>query len=395
MRDEGLNGRSNKIDGTADDPTDDPTDEQADDPTTNQPHNATTHAAFMPQNASFTCPLPLRNHPNIVMGHGGGGKLSADLVEHLFLPAFANDTLQQLGDSASIYLEGARLAFSTDSFVVRPLFFPGGNIGDLAINGTVNDLAMSGARALYLSAGFILEEGMALDDLGVIVETMSAAAQAAGVQIVTGDTKVVDRGHGDGVYINTTGLGLIPPGIHIAPNLARPGDHVLVSGEIATHGIAIMSVREGLTFETEIQTDSAPLHELVVHLLDAAPGVRVLRDPTRGGLASSLNEIATAAGVGIAIEEARVPVAPDVRAGCEFLGLDPFYVANEGKLIAIVPSEAAQTALEALRAHPLGANAANIGQVVDDHVGRVIAKTGIGGSRLIDKQIGEQLPRIC
>lgn len=355
----------------------------------------TTAQTTIPNPAAFTCPLPLRHHPTIVMGHGGGGKLSGDLVEHLFMPAFANPALAQLGDFAALDLPGGRLAFSTDSFVVRPRFFPGGNIGDLAVNGTVNDLAMSGARPIYLSAGFILEEGLPLDELGIIVQTMAAAAQRAGVEIVTGDTKVVDRGHGDGIYINTSGIGIIPAQVRIGPEQARPGDQVLVSGEIATHGIAIMSVREGLTFETTIESDSAPLHELVAALLAAAPQVRVLRDPTRGGLATSLNEIAAASRVGVAIDEKSVPVDSAVRAGCEFLGLDPLYVANEGKLVAIVPAGQAGPALEALRNHPLGRHAAHIGHITEDHPGRVIARTGIGGSRLVDKQIGEQLPRIC
>ena len=242
------------------------------------------------------------------MGHGGGGKLSADLVEHLFVPAFANAALNSLGDAASVELNGARMAFSTDSYVVRPLFFPGGNIGDLAVNGTVNDIAMCGAQPLFMSAGFILEEGMPLAKLGTLVESMAAAARTAGVIVATGDTKVVDKGHGDGVYINTAGFGLIPDGVHIGPDQARPGDVVLVSGEIGLHGIAIMSVREGLTFETVVETDSAPLNELVAHMLDVSPQIHVLRDPTRGGLASTLNEIAKTSGVGIAIEEQKVPV---------------------------------------------------------------------------------------
>jgi hydrogenase expression/formation protein HypE len=343
----------------------------------------------------WTCPLPLRSHPNIILGHGGGGKLSAELVEHLFLPAFQNDVLEQLGDSAVLNLGGGRLAFSTDSFVVQPLFFPGGNIGDLAVNGTVNDLAMSGAQPLFLSAGFILEEGMALDQLGVIVQTMAAAARRAAVQLVTGDTKVVDRGHGDGVYINTSGIGLIPDGLTIAPHRARPGDVVIISGEIGLHGVAVMSVRAGLTFETVVESDCAPLNGLVADMLATTQEIHVLRDPTRGGVASSLNEIARSSGVGIVLDERSLPVPPGVHSACELLGLDPLYVANEGKLIAIVPAAVAEPLLETMRRHPLGAKAVRIGQVTDQHPGMVVARTGIGGTRVVDMQIGEQLPRIC
>ena len=355
-----------------------------------------------PNFENWVCPLPLRNHPNIVMGHGGGGKLSAELVEHLFLPAFRNDALQNLGDSAVLTLHTApgdnpppRLSFSTDSFVVRPLFFPGGNIGELAVNGTVNDIAMSGAQPVFLSAGFILEEGLSLETLGNIAQAMGRAARAADVLLVTGDTKVVERGHGDGVYINTSGLGLIPPGVDIAPQNARPGDVVLVSGTIGDHGVAILSVREGLEFETRIESDTAPLNGLVAEMLSVSKDIRVLRDPTRGGLASALNEIARASGVGIALDEGKIPVAGAVRAACEFLGLDPFYVANEGKLVAIVPPSAAEAMLECMRRHPRGAHAAIIGEVTEAHPGMVVARTGIGGTRVVDMQVGEQLPRIC
>ncbi len=351
---------------------------------------------------NWVCPLPLRHHPNIVMGHGGGGKLSAELVEYLFLPAFKNDTLAGLGDSAILNLppltsnlQPPRLAFSTDSFVVRPLFFPGGNIGDLAVNGTVNDVAMSGAQPLFLSVGFILEEGLPLETLAAIVESMGQAARQAGVALVTGDTKVVDRGHGDGIYINTSGLGLIPPGVELGPQHARPGDVVIVSGEIGLHGIAIMSVREGLDFETIIASDTAPLNGLVAAMLAVTTNIHTLRDPTRGGVASSLNEIAKAARVGITLDERRIPVAGPVQSACEFLGLDPLYVANEGKLLALVPAAAAEALLAGMRQHPLGTGATIIGQVTDEHPGLVVAQTGIGGSRVVDLQIGEQLPRIC
>ncbi len=352
----------------------------------------------MPNTLNFSnwaCPIPLRNHPNIVMGHGGGGKLSAELVEHLFLPAFQNEILQNLGDSAALAVGGKRLAFSTDSFVVRPLFFPGGNIGDLAINGTVNDIAMSGAQPLYLSAGFILEEGLPLNQLGKIVETMGAAARAAGVSLVTGDTKVVDKGHGDGIFINTSGFGLIPDGVNIAPQNARPGDVVIVSGEIGLHGIAIMSVREGLEFGVEIESDCAPLNGLVAAMLEVTKEIHVLRDPTRGGVASSLNEIARSSNVGIVYQENKLPVPDPVRAACDILGLDPIYVANEGKLLAIVPQAVAEALLARMRQHPFGQKATIIGNVTEQHPGMVIARTGIGGKRVVDMQIGEQLPRIC
>ncbi len=349
---------------------------------------------------SWSCPLPLQDHPNIILGHGGGGKLSGDLVKHLFLPAFQNEALAGLGDAAVIDLAeqglaGARLALSTDSFVVSPLFFPGGDIGELAVNGTVNDLSMSGARPLYLTAGFILEEGLSLDTLGRIVESMAAAAREAGVALVAGDTKVVEKGHGDGVYINTSGVGIIPQGVDIGPQRAAPGDVVLVSGTIGDHGMAIMSVREGLAFETDIRSDTAALNGLVAAILEACPDVHTLRDPTRGGVASALNEIAQAAGVGIVLDEQRIPVNPAVRSACEMLGMDPIYVANEGKLLAIVPESCGEAVLQAMRAHPLGRQAAVIGQVTDRHPGMLVARTGIGGTRVISMQIGEQLPRIC
>lgn len=344
---------------------------------------------------NWTCPLPLRDYPNIVMGHGGGGKLSGDLIEHLFVPAFQNDDLAELGDSTVLPFAGGRLAYSTDSFVVRPMFFPGGDIGDLAINGTVNDIAMSGAQPLWLSAGFILEEGLSMNALGAIVESMGRAARAAGVRLVTGDTKVVDRGHGDGVYINTSGIGRVPDGVHIGPSRARPGDVVLVSGEIGVHGTAIMSVRQGLEFGAAIESDTAPLNGLVAAMLAVSPDIHVLRDPTRGGVASTLNEIARSSKVGIQIDERAVPVPQIVRSACEMLGLDPLYVANEGKLLAIVPAEIADAVLAAMQAHPLGARAARIGQVQDKHPGLVVARTGLGATRVVALQIGEQLPRIC
>lgn len=343
----------------------------------------------------WVCPMPLRDYPNIILGHGGGGKLSAELVEHLFLPAFRNEQLEGLGDAAVFNINGARLAMSTDSFVVRPLFFPGGNIGELAVNGTVNDIAMSGATPLYLSAGFIIEEGLPLETLGAIVTSMAAAAQKAGVRLITGDTKVVDKGHGDGVYINTSGVGVIPEGVHIGPHRAQPGDVVILSGTIGDHGMAVMSVREGLAFETTIESDTAALNHLVAAMLAVTNDIHVLRDPTRGGVASTLNEIAQSSQVGIVLDERKLPVKTAVRSACELLGMDPLFVANEGKLLAIVPAAAAEAVLAAMQAHPLGQEAAVIGQVVSQHPGMLVAKTGIGATRVVAMQIGEQLPRIC
>jgi hydrogenase expression/formation protein HypE len=349
---------------------------------------------------AFSCPTPLRDHPRIVLGHGGGGQLSRELVEHLFLPAFGGPALGRLGDSAVLDAApvlggGGRLAVSIDSHVVRPLFFPGGSLGDLAINGTVNDLAMSGARPLWLTAGFVLEEGFEIATLAAVVDRMAAAARAAGVEIVAGDTKVVERGHGDGCYVTTAGIGVVPAGLDLGPSAVRPGDAVLVSGTLGDHGMAVMSVREGMEFEAPIESDSAPLHGLVAALLAACPEVRMLRDPTRGGAAAGLNEIASQAGAGIEIDEVSVPVAPAVAAACEILGLDPLQVANEGKLVAIVAAGTATTALAALRAHPLGRRATVLGRVVADHPGMVVMRTAIGGTRVVPMPIGEQLPRIC
>jgi hydrogenase expression/formation protein HypE len=351
----------------------------------------------------WTCPVPLQNYPTIVMGHGAGGRMMADLIEHLFAPAFDNEWLGQMGDSTVIdpsAFSSQQLAFTTDSFVVSPLFFPGGNIGELAVYGTVNDLAMRGARPLFLSAGFILEEGLPMETLGTIVTTMAQACKKAGVKIATGDTKVVQKGHGDGIYINTSGIGVIPAGVDIGPRNARPGDAVLVSGTMGDHGIAIMSVREGLTFQTEIQSDTAPLNGLVDAMMAVSGGhagllLHCLRDATRGGLAAVLNELAGSSKVGIEFDERTVPLRPEVKAACEMLGLDPFYVANEGKLVAIVPGELAEQVLAAMHAHEYGKDAAIIGRVVAEHAGLVTAKTSIGGMRVVDVPAGELLPRIC
>lgn len=352
-------------------------------------------APAAPDFSGWTCPAPLRDQPRVVMGHGGGGALSAELVRHVFAPAFGSPALAELGDSAAVTLGGARLAFSTDSFVVRPLFFPGGSIGDLAVNGTVNDLAMSGARPAYLSCGAILEEGVEMELVGRVAEAVGAAARAAGVEIATGDTKVVEAGHGDGVYLNTSGVGLIPDGVDIRPQRAAPGDVVLVSGAVGVHGVAVMSVRDGLEFGVDLRSDCAPLNGLVEAMLAVTPDLHVLRDPTRGGLAAALNEIAVAASVGVVLQDRALPVPPPVANACAVLGLDPMYVANEGKLVAFVPREHADAVLAAMRAHPLGAEAAIIGECVERHPGMVVTRTGLGGTRVVDLPIGEQLPRIC
>ncbi|SCK53156.1 Hydrogenase maturation protein, carbamoyl dehydratase HypE [Streptomyces sp. WMMB 714] len=348
-----------------------------------------------PDFAGVTCPAPLRDQPRVVMGHGGGGALSSELVQHIFAPAFGGDLLAGLGDSAAFTLGGARLAFSTDSFVVRPLFFPGGSIGDLAVNGTVNDLAMSGARAAYLSCGFILEEGVEVPLVSRVAEALGAAARSAGVEIATGDTKVVEAGRGDGVYLNTAGIGLVPDGVDIRPQRAEPGDVIIVSGAIGVHGVAVMSVRDGLEFGVEVESDCAALGGLVEAMLAVTPDLHVLRDPTRGGLAAALNEIAVAATVGVVVQEHAVPVPAPVANACAMLGLDPMYVANEGKLVAFVPRAQADAVLEAMREHPLGRESAVIGECVETHPGMVVARTGLGGTRVVDLPVGEQLPRIC
>ncbi|HEX4283569.1 MAG TPA: hydrogenase expression/formation protein HypE [Terracidiphilus sp.] len=349
-----------------------------------------------PDFSSWSCPLPLKDYPTIVMGHGGGGKLGNELVEHLFLPAFRNPALENLGDAAVIELGSGKIAMSTDSFVVQPLFFPGGSIGALAVNGTVNDLAVSGAEPKFLSASFILEEGFPLAQLAAVVEAMADAARTAGVRIVTGDTKVVERGHGDGCYINTAGVGLLRPGINVGPHRAQPGDVVLVSGTMGDHGMAIMSVREGLEFESQIRSDCAALNGMIANVLDAAgDAMHAMRDPTRGGLASTLNEIAASSKVGVAIDETTMPVRSEVQSACELLGLDPVYVANEGKAVFFVAPEAADRVLAVLHAHPLGRDAARIGHVTTQHPGMLVARTAMGANRVIPTQIGEQLPRIC
>jgi hydrogenase expression/formation protein HypE len=331
----------------------------------------------------------------ITLSHGSGGKATQTLIEAVFLEAFSNPLLAPLEDGAVLTAHGGRLAFTTDSYVVSPLFFPGGDIGDLAVNGTVNDLAVSGARPLWLSAGFILEEGFPVADLERIVGSMAAAAERAGVQVVTGDTKVVQRGKADGCYVNTAGVGVIERPVELGMATARPGDAVIVSGPIGEHGITVMLARGELDIESEVESDTAPLNGLVERLLDAAPGVRGLRDATRGGVATICNEVARAAGVAVVVDEDSVPVRPDVRGACELLGIDPLYVACEGRLVAVVDGDQADAAMAALRSHPLGEGAAVIGRVRDDPPGLVLLKTSFGGTRIVDLLVGDPLPRIC
>jgi hydrogenase expression/formation protein HypE len=348
--------------------------------------------------ALTTCPAPFGGYDRVLLGHGSGGRLTADLLRTVFLPAFSNAILSRLEDQATCAIDGAadvRLAFTTDSFVVRPIFFPGGDIGRLAVHGTVNDLAVGGATPRFISAAFILEEGLPLADLHRIVRSMRSACDEAGVTLVTGDTKVVDRGKGDQIFITTSGIGVTPVTRQLSIASARPGDRVLVSGTIGDHGIAIMSVREGLEFETTIQSDSASLADLTRAMLEVCPEIRCMRDPTRGGLSSALNELAAASRAGVEIAERHIPVRPQVRGACELLGIDPLYVANEGKLIAVVPPARADALLEAMRAHPLGRDAADIGEVVASHPGIVVLRSLVGGARIVAMLAGEQLPRIC
>ncbi len=341
------------------------------------------------------CPLPLPARDTIVLGHGSGGTLSSELLRDVFLPAFDNPTLARLDDQAILNVNGSRLAFTTDSFVVKPLFFPGGDIGSLAVYGTVNDLAMGGAQPLYLSIAFILEEGLKMEVLQRIAHSVRAAAAAAGVQVVTGDTKVVEKGSGDELFVNTSGIGLVREGVRLSADQARPGDRVLLSGSIGDHGIAILAQREGLEFESAIESDSAPLHTLVAAMLDVTHDFRCFRDPTRGGVSSTCNEIAAQSKVGILLEEQTIPVREEVKGACEMLGLDPLYVANEGKLIAIVDPRRADEVIETMRRHPLGGEARIIGTVTESHPGLVAMRTTLGTTRIVDMLAGDQLPRIC
>jgi hydrogenase expression/formation protein HypE len=349
----------------------------------------------MAPSSEFSCPLPIANYPTVLLAHGGGGRLMQQLLDRMFLPAFRNPALDQAHDGARLEVGGTRLAFSTDSYVVRPLFFPGGDIGSLAINGTVNDLAMCGARPRWLSAGFILEEGLPMETLWRVVQSMRQAAQTAGVELVTGDTKVVDQGKGDGLFLNTAGIGVIEHPLTIAPSQVRAGDAVVVSGDVGRHGMAIMSVREGLAFESAIESDCAPLVAPVMALLDAGIEVHCLRDLTRGGLTSALNEIAETARLQIDIAEGAVPVREDVRGACELLGLDPLYVANEGRFVAFVLEQDVERALSILRPHAVAEGAQVIGRVTTGSAGLVTLRSRVVAQRILDRLSGEQLPRIC
>jgi len=344
---------------------------------------------------TLSCPFPIQNYPQVLLAHGGGGKLMHQLIGKMFLPAFGNPLLDSQHDASVFEVGGQRLAMTTDSYVVRPLFFPGGDLGSLAVHGTVNDLAMAGARPLYLSAGFIIEEGLPMDTLWKIVSAMQQAARNAGVQIITGDTKVVDKGKGDQLFINTAGIGVVEHSLKIAPQSVRAGDVILVNGDVGRHGMAIMAVREGLEFESAIESDSAPVAEVVLQLLRAGIQIHCLRDLTRGGLTSVLNEIAEAANLTVQVEEKLIPVREDVRAACEILGLDPFQVACEGRFAVFLPEPEAKRALEILRAHPLGAGACAIGNVTEQRSSKVLLKSTIGAQRIMDMSTGEQLPRIC
>jgi hydrogenase expression/formation protein HypE len=342
----------------------------------------------------LSCPVPITNYEQVTMAHGGGGSLSNQLIERMFLKEFSNPMLDEGHDGALLELQG-RLAFTTDSFVVNPIFFPGGTIGDLAINGTVNDLVCCGAIPKYISVGMILEEGLPMADLWAVVQSMGAAARKARVQIVTGDTKVVDKGKGDKIFINTSGIGVIPDGVDISPRRCRPGDRIIISGTIADHGVAIMSSREGLEFETSIISDSTPLNDLFEKVLGVTRDIHVMRDPTRGGISSALNEIAKTSQRGIEIFETEIPVSEEVQGACEILGLDPLYIANEGKILFFVPEDISDRVLAIIRDHPSGKDAAIIGRVTEEHAGLVRMKTRIGSTRIVDMISGEQLPRIC
>ena len=342
-----------------------------------------------------TCPIPINDYKEVLLAHGGGGKLSNQLINKMFFSEFGNDILNTAHDGAVFDIPKGKMAFSTDSFVVQPIFFPGGDIGDLAINGTVNDIACCGAKPLYISLAFIIEEGFSMEELWRIVQSIKKAAKKANVLIVTGDTKVVDKGKGDKIFINTSGVGLIPENINITPVLAKQGDKIIINGKIANHGITIMSKRAGLQFESEIKSDTAPLNGLIQSILDKTNNIHVLRDPTRGGIASALNEIADSAQVGIEIDEKCIPISENVRAACELLGLDPLYIANEGKVLIFIPEDEAENVLATMKKHEFGRESAIIGTVVNSSPGMVRMKTVIGSTRIVDMISGEQLPRIC
>ncbi len=346
-------------------------------------------------NFDATCPIPITEYDKVMLAHGGGGSLSNKLIEKMFFSEFDNEYLNKMHDGAVFEIPKGKMAISTDSFVIQPIFFPGGNIGELAVYGTVNDIACCGAVPKYLSLGFILEEGLPMDDLWKIVQSIKFAADKAGVQIVTGDTKVVEKGKGDKIFINTSGVGIVKEGINISPENCKPGDKIIVSGTVADHGTCIMSLRAGLEFETKIESDSAPLNHMIKDILDVSDKINVLRDPTRGGLASTLNEIASSSGKGIMLYENNIPVREDVKGVCELLGLDPLYVANEGKLLVFVAEEDAEKVLDTMRQNEYGENAAIIGEVQETSDKIVKLKTSIGTTRIVDMISGEQLPRIC
>ena len=344
---------------------------------------------------NLSCPIPKSDYDKILMAHGSGGLLSHQLISQMFLPQFDNEKISQLNDSAVFKIGKNKLAFTTDSYVVQPIFFPGGDIGKLAVNGTVNDLSVAGADPLYISISFIIEEGLSLDDLWKIILSIKEASQKAEVEIVTGDTKVVDRGKGDKIFINTSGIGIVEEGVKIVPTNCKPGDVIIINGSIADHGIAVMSAREGLSFETEISSDTAPLNKLILPVLSGSKNIHVMRDPTRGGVASTLKEIALASQTGIEIYEKEIPVREEVKGACEILGLDPLYIANEGKVILFVAEKDAEKILSIMKSRPLGKESRIIGKVVKEHPGMVIMKTVLGSSRVIEMIAGEQLPRIC
>lgn len=343
----------------------------------------------------FSCPLPFSEYDTIQLAHGSGGKLTATLIEKMFLPRFGNETLNRLEDQAVVAFPSGRIAVTTDSFVVDPIFFPGGNIGDLAVNGTVNDICMSGARPLYITVAFIIEEGLPMADLHRILVSMEREAKKAGVAVIAGDTKVVNKGSCDKIFINTTGIGLVPEGVNISAGNLRVGDKVIVSGTIADHGMAILTSRQGLSFQSQVMSDTASLDNLVSVMLEASLEIHAMRDPTRGGLAATLNEFAASSQVGIIVDGEKIPVRPEVQGACEILGIDPLYVANEGKLVAVVPETSAEQVLFAMRKHSLGKEAAVIGEVVADNAGLVAMRTILGATRIVDMPVGEQLPRIC
>ena len=345
--------------------------------------------------AGMICPMPMSEYERILLAHGGGGTLSHQLLQKMIFPQFDNELLRTEHDGAIWEINGMRFAFSTDSYVIKPIFFPGGNIGELAVYGTVNDLSVCGAQPLYLSAGFIIEEGFLMEDFWKIVQAMKKAAENAGVKIVTGDTKVVDRGKGDKIYINTSGVGLVYEGVNISPQRIRNGDKIILNGRIAEHGMAILSARKEFKFQTSVKSDSAPLNGLIAEILQICPEISMMRDPTRGGISSALNEIASAAQIGIRLEEKQIPITEEIKALCEILGFDPLYVANEGKVLIFVPPSKVDQVLQVMHRHPYGKEAVVIGAVVDDHPGRVVMKTLIGSNRVIDMMSGEQLPRIC